>query len=130
MSPSEKGKKVWLRRGDELASSIPGMPATESVRAGGRVERGSEWVGRGEAGDRRVTWGRQAGDRLGDRDRSQGGHIMVRGRRWEGLLAALKGAVEAVLPGRACQPHTQGPWWNLCARTPGMWGKASWPLPL
>ena len=84
-----------------MASSIPGMPATESVRAGGRVERGSEWVGRGEAGDRRVTWGRQAGDRLGDRDRSQGGHIMVRGRRWEGLLAALKGAVEAVLPGRA-----------------------------
>lgn len=59
--------------------------------------------------DRRVTWGRQAGDQLGDRDRSQGGHVVVPGRRRERLLAALTGAVEAVLLDTACQPPGQGP---------------------
>ena len=35
LSPSDRCRKVWLRRGDALASSVPGTPATESVRAAG-----------------------------------------------------------------------------------------------
>lgn len=80
LSPSDRCRKVWLRRGDALASSVPGTPTTESVRAAGEP-RAAVRGGRKE-GD----WGRvePRGAETGSQGRpaaGQAGAVCVPGPR-------------------------------------------------
>lgn len=53
---------------------------------------------------------RHMGDSPGDRERMQGAHVMVLGRRWGGPFPAALRAHAAVLLGEVCQT----PQWPAC----------------
>lgn len=87
LSPSDRGRKVWLRRGDALASSVPGTPTTESVRAAGEP-RAAVRAGRRE-GDRGRVGAKRGRDRVpGGPAAGQAGAVCVPGPRRPSLRFA------------------------------------------